>query len=175
MGTEDSRTGGEKNGSRKLPLPWLGAALVVALALGMVALSRSSSPSGDGIKELQLDATQAEVQAGPEDDPDLPPYVYNSSQVLQAYQAAKSMPDMLAVMPCYCNCGVMQGHKSLQDCFFKEPGVYNDHAAFCDICDTIAIEAVTRHRNGAFLKDIRNFIDSKYSRFGTSTETPLPS
>jgi len=84
------------------------------------------------------------------------------------------MPDMLAVMPCYCNCGVAQGHKSLQDCFFKESGEYNDHAAFCDVCDAIAIEAVMKHKEGVSLKEIRTFIDNKYSRYGISTETPLP-
>ena len=122
MSTEDSRTGSEKNGSRKLPLPWLGAALVVVLALGLVALSRLSSPPGDVVKELQPAATQAAVPTESEDDPDLPPYVYNSSMVLQAYQAARSMPDMLAVMPCYCNCGDAFGHGSLLDCYASDHG-----------------------------------------------------
>lgn len=66
---------------------------------------------------------------------EFPSYVYNSDRVLQAYEAAVRMPEVLQFVPCYCGCGEAQGHQNLKACFFKTDGSLSDHGAFCEICD----------------------------------------
>ncbi len=39
----------------------------------------------------------------------------------QAYQIAKEIPDVLAQMPCFCECEVY-GHENLLDCFIDRHG-----------------------------------------------------
>ncbi len=39
----------------------------------------------------------------------------------QAYQIAKEIPDVLAQMPCFCECEV-HGHENLLDCFIDRHG-----------------------------------------------------
>jgi hypothetical protein len=53
----------------------------------------------------------------------------------EAYQAAKSIPQLLAQLPCYCYCDRGMGHKSLHSCF------QDDHAAHCDVCVNEALLA----------------------------------
>ncbi len=39
----------------------------------------------------------------------------------QAYQIAKDIPEVLAQMPCFCDCDVF-GHENLLDCFIDQHG-----------------------------------------------------
>lgn len=39
----------------------------------------------------------------------------------QAYQIAKEMPEVLAQVPCFCDCDVF-GHENLLDCFIDQHG-----------------------------------------------------
>ncbi len=39
----------------------------------------------------------------------------------QAYQIAKDIPEVLAQIPCFCDCDVF-GHENLLDCFIDEHG-----------------------------------------------------
>ncbi len=39
----------------------------------------------------------------------------------QAYQIAKEMPEVLAQMPCFCDCEAF-GHENLLDCFIDQHG-----------------------------------------------------
>ena len=39
----------------------------------------------------------------------------------QAYQIAKEMPEVLAQMPCFCECEAL-GHENLLDCFIDQHG-----------------------------------------------------
>ena len=101
-----------------------------------------------------------------------PAFVYNSAQVLQAYETAVQIPEVLVLMPCYCFCGEAHGHKNLKDCFFKKDGSLNDHAAFCDICEMEVADIAQWQGEGYSLEQIRGLIEKKYSRYGEPTDTP---
>ena len=103
---------------------------------------------------------------------EFPSFVYNSARVLQAYRTAVQIPEVLVLMPCYCNCGEAHGHKNLKDCFFKEDGSLNDHGAFCDICVMEVADIAKWQEEGHSLSEIRGLIDEKYSRYGEPTDTP---
>ena len=103
-----------------------------------------------------------------------PSFVYATSLSLESYKAAASLPDqVITQIPCYCGCqAVPSTHRNLKDCFYKEDGSYNDHAAGCDICGKIAIDAAAGIKDGKGLKLIRASIDSKYAVYGKPTDTP---
>ena len=102
---------------------------------------------------------------------EFPSYVYNSDQVLQAYEAAVRMPEVLQIIPCYCGCGEAHGHQNLKDCFFKADGSFNDHGAFCEICDMEVADIAQWRAEGYSLEQIRGLIDEKYPRYGEPTDT----
>ncbi|ETI67354.1 hypothetical protein BAVI_18017 [Neobacillus vireti LMG 21834] len=57
----------------------------------------------------------------------LPDYVMGSPEkVQQTYMMAAKYPEVVAQVPCYCGCGVSDGHKSNLDCFIGQFG--NDKA-----------------------------------------------
>ena len=103
---------------------------------------------------------------------EFPSFVYNSAQVLQAYETAVRMPEVLLLMPCYCSCGEAHGHKDLKDCFFKEDGSLNDHGAFCEICDMEVADIAKWQEEGYSLSEIRQRIEQKYRDYGEPTDTP---
>lgn len=51
----------------------------------------------------------------------LDPARFQTPVVSRAYAIARSMPEVLAQQPCYCNCQVF-GHGSLLDCFASDHG-----------------------------------------------------
>ena len=102
---------------------------------------------------------------------EFPPFVYNSARVLQAYETAVQIPEVLPFMPCYCGCGEAQDHKNLKDCFFKGDGSLNDHAAFCEVCDMEVADIAKWQGEGYSLKQIRGLIEEKYQRYGEPTDT----
>lgn len=56
----------------------------------------------------------------------MPDYVINSSPIVQeTYLMAAKYPEVLASVPCYCNCNASAGHMSNLDCFVKEMGPEN--------------------------------------------------
>ncbi len=109
--------------------------------------------------------------SAPTSQREFPPFVYNSAQVLQAYETAVQIPEVLLLMPCYCGCGEAHGHQNLKDCFFKEDGSLNDHGAFCDICDMEVADIARWQEEGYSLEQIRWLIDEKYPRYGEPTDT----
>ena len=77
----------------------------------------------------------------------------------EAYAAAKSIPQILAQLPCYCHCDQSLGHKSLHTCF------ENDHAAHCAVCVDEALLAYQLHKEqGMSPEQIRETIVAKYSQ-----------
>lgn len=57
----------------------------------------------------------------------LPDYVLNAPEkVQQTYVIASEYPAVLGNVPCYCGCGINNGHKSNLDCFVGQFG--NDNA-----------------------------------------------
>jgi len=69
----------------------------------------------------------------------LEPASFKQTEVREAYQTAKEIPEVLAQQPCYCYCQ-RKGHRSLLDCF------KTDHAASCSICIREALLAAQMHR-----------------------------
>ncbi len=102
---------------------------------------------------------------------EFPPFAYNSAQVLQAYETAVQIPEVLLLIPCYCNCGEAHDHKNLKDCFFKQDDSLNDHAAFCEVCDMEVADIAKWQEEGYSLEQIRGLIDDKYPRYGEPTDT----
>lgn len=141
--------------------------LTALTVIGAVLLVSSCSAS---ISEPSPEEVSPE--AG-EQQREFPSFVYNSAQTLQAYRAAVQIPEMLPLMPCYCNCGEAHGHTSLQDCFFNEDGSFNDHAAFCEICDMEAIDILEWQSEGHSAEEIRGLIDTEYDSWGEPTDTPF--
>jgi hypothetical protein len=115
--------------------------------------------------------SEAPASANATPQREFPSFAYNSAQVLQAYETAVEIPELLALMPCYCNCGEAHGHKSLKDCFFKEDGSLNDHGAFCEVCDMEVADIAAWQEQGYSLKQIRELIEEKYPAYGKPTET----
>lgn len=56
----------------------------------------------------------------------MPDYVINSSPIVQeTYLMAANYPEVLASVPCYCNCNESAGHMNNLECFVKEMGPDN--------------------------------------------------
>ena len=102
----------------------------------------------------------------------LPSYAYNSSDTLSAYRIAVSAPEALAAVPCYCGCGLSQGHVSLKECYLQPDGSYTDHASNCHLCVEEALDVGKWQAEGVSLKEIRSRIDQKYGEYGAPTNTP---
>lgn len=117
-------------------------------------------------------APEAPVAANVAPEQEFPSFVYNSARVLQAYETAIKIPEVLPFIPCYCGCGEAQDHQNLKDCFFLEDGSLNDHGAFCDICDLEVIDVAAWQAEGFTVVEIRGLIDDKYASYGEPTETP---
>lgn len=138
-------------GLRPLLLGMAGAALVGLLLASLPGCSGEQDSNG----ERQL-----------------PAYAYNSAPTLAGYKVAARAPNVLAAIPCYCGCGLAQGHTSLKDCFFSPDGSFADHASNCHLCVEEAIDVGKWYDAGLTLKDIRARIVEKYSENGPSTNTP---
>ena len=95
------------------------------------------------------------------DYPNFPRYVYNSNKSLLAYRIAITIPEVLKAVPCTCGC-TMIGHTSSKDCFINDDGSYSPHAANCDICQDIAIDAFNLYKQGYSITKIQNVLHIKY-------------
>ena len=142
------------------------AGLVIVVAMGAVFVKGSKQDS-----IVDRDKISKE----------LPEYAYVSQVSVQAYTVAVNNPGLLEKMPCYCGCvnmdhgdGNVLQHNNNRDCFIKSDGSFEEHAAYCDLCQYIALDAYDMYSKGTPLKDIRSAIDSKYGngRYGPGTNTP---
>lgn len=79
------------------------AVLIVASALFLLP----SCTSGQGTPS----SAEAGASADATPDREFPSYAYNSAQVLQAYETAVQIPEVLLLMPCYCGCGEAHSHE----------------------------------------------------------------
>ena len=96
-----------------------------------------------------------------ENDSNFPRYVYNSEKSLSAYRIAITIPEVLKAVPCTCGC-TMIGHTSSKDCFINDDGSYSPHAANCDVCQDIAIDAFKLYKQGYSITKIQNVLQKKY-------------
>ena len=75
---------------------------------------------------------------------------------LEAYEAARRVPQVLDGIYCHCNCSKSIGHRSLLTCFESE------HASSCGICMGEAMLAAKMHGSGNSLAQIRKAIDAQF-------------
>lgn len=112
---------------------------------------------------------------------ELPSFLLKAEpHIVKAYQAAADHTEVLEKIPCYCGCSLSAGHKNNKNCFIKEVQtdgsiVWDSHGVTCGVCQTIALESAQLKQVGKSDLEIRNYIDSKYSKgFAEPTPTPMP-
>ena len=127
-------------------LPWLVAgAAVVALAVVLVVPRRGHA------------AAHPDPRPGVTAERVLPPaMVPNGPGVLEAYEAARRVPQVLDGVYCHCNCSKFLSHRSLLTCF------ESDHGSRCDICMGEAMLASRLAAGGNSLQQIRKAIDAQF-------------
>ncbi|MDP2949698.1 MAG: PCYCGC motif-containing (lipo)protein [Chloroflexota bacterium] len=104
---------------------------------------------------------------------------YVTSDVRDGYEYALRRPDVLKYLPCYCGCGLMEGHTSNLDCFIvgveRSGSVrFDDHGSFCDTCLQIARDAERLLGQGKTLAQVRDYVDATHGEKGPGTDTPRP-
>jgi hypothetical protein len=75
---------------------------------------------------------------------------------LEAYEAARRVPQVLDGLYCHCDCSKYFGHRSLLTCYESE------HGARCDICMGEAMLAARLAAEGNSLAKIRSAIDAQF-------------
>ena len=86
----------------------------------------------------------------------LPPGRFTVPKTRESYRVARTIPEALMQLPCFCWCDRI-GHKSLLDCFVDK------HAEFCGICQDSALWAHQRLKERASVATIRQEIVNHYS------------
>ena len=105
----------------------------------------------------------------------LPAYA-TSPELTRLYTFAMRHPEVLTYVPCSCGCGSM-GHESVWNCFVRRieadgTVVFEEHAAYCDICQDITRDAMSLWQRGSPLPEIRDTIDATYGGPQTPTDYP---
>ncbi len=141
--------------SRK-PKSWLPILLVVLFASTLPACSAQSQSS---LHMMPVSQMPADVQSSP-------------SVVQQSYQFAAANPDVMKGIPCYCGCGSL-GHTSNYSCYVSGVDVqgkisFDNHALGCSLCVNITQDAMRLLKEGKNVPEIKAYVDTTYSRYGTS-------
>ena len=134
----------------------------LSLIMVLVSTTISACSPQSQASELHLmpmDQMPAEVQSAP-------------VTVQTAYQFAAANPDILKEIPCYCGCGNI-GHTSNYDCYVSDVDAsgkiaFDNHALGCSICVDITQDVMRMLNDGKSPQDARAYIDSTYSKYGTS-------
>lgn len=127
-------------------LPWLVAGVAVVALAAVLVLPR-----------LGHAAPHPDPRPGVSAERVLPPaMVPNTPGVLEAYEAARRVPQVLDGVYCHCNCSKSFGHRSLLTCFESE------HGSRCDICVGEAMLAARLAARGTSLEQIRKAIDAQF-------------
>jgi len=146
----------------------LGAGTLVMLKPGTDATEIAHEHAGPAAS-AQNTSTPAEHHAAPRipayqsgsEVGSLPPTLPVSGFVgktREAYEVAKKIPQTLAQLPCYCECDIGFGHKSLHTCFV------NDHASGCAVCVDEALLAYKLQKEQRLTPEqVREKIIEKYS------------
>jgi hypothetical protein len=115
----------------------------------------------------------------------LPDFVMNMATgptrdtTMALYKGAIDHYDAYSHIPCYCGCAAYTtSHKSLAECFLKEPlteggeATFTDHSLSCSLCQEAAQMTVDGLAQNTPLKDIRADIFNKHKYTGIWTDTP---
>ena len=135
--------------------------LIVIAALTATAVSACSASQTDEVHlyMLPLDQMPMDVQSSP-------------VTVQEAYQFTSVHPDVMKDIPCYCGCGDI-GHTSNYNCYVSNVDdkgniAFDNHALGCSICVDITQDVMRMLRDGKSPQDARAYIDTTYSKYGTS-------
>ncbi|HEY6157760.1 MAG TPA: CYCXC family (seleno)protein [Gemmatimonadales bacterium] len=127
-------------------LPWFVAGACVLALVMVVALRRPGQAADHPDPRPGITAERV-----------LPPsFLPDGRGVIEAYAAARHVPQILDGLYCHCQCARNFGHRSLLTCF------ESDHGSRCDICmgeATLASELAAR---GSTLEQIRHAIDERF-------------
>jgi hypothetical protein len=131
--------------------------LAVLLLAALPACSGQSNNNQQAM--MPLGQMPAEVQSAP-------------ISVQQAYQFAVANPEPMKQIPCYCGCGAM-GHTSNYSCYVQSVDTngkitFDNHALGCSICVDITQDVIRLQREGKSTQEIRAYVDTTYSQYGTS-------
>ncbi len=140
----------------------VGRVLIVPLIaiLVLAALPACSSSAQAATAHLMpMDQLPGQVQSAP-------------AAVRTAYQFAAANPDLMKGVPCYCGCGGI-GHTSNYSCYVSgvdsQGGItYDNHALGCSLCVNITQDAMRLYQEGKTAPQIKAYVDSTYSKYGTS-------
>ena len=132
--------------------------IVVLLTTAISACSTTKS-SNVNLNMMPMDQMPANVQSAP-------------VTVQTAYQFAAANPDVMKNIPCYCGCGNV-GHTSNYSCYVsnvdtKGKFTFDNHALGCSICVDITQDVMRILREGKSPQQTRAYIDTTYSKYGTS-------
>ena len=139
--------------------------VIILTVVGTALTGCAAGAKGDSASAVVQDVVMANAESMPLVVRAAP------SSVTDAYRFAAVNAEVLQKIPCYCGCGAM-GHESNYDCFWQSEGKMRAHALGCGICVDIAQDTLRGLEQGHSLLDIRQQIDTDYSRFGPSTDTP---
>ena len=175
--TQDSMKHGAHNNStfRFKGIAYLLVAAIAVVTIGAAATMAFRGESSDNT------ATMTPTAMGtPQKTVALPTYARSGgTKVQEAYQYAVDRQEILQWVPGYCGCGGHAGHRSNENCFvqaFNADGsiAFDNHGASCDMCVELALDAKKLASQGKSLRDIRNYVQSKYGNLGPATNTPYP-
>ena len=133
---------------------------IIAVLLSTAMSACSTSKSSDvHLYMMPLGKMPAEVQSAP-------------VVVQEAYQFASINPDVMQDIPCYCGCGDI-GHTSNYDCYVSDVDaqgniIFDNHALGCSICVDITKDVMRMLQEEKTPAEARAFVDTTYSKYGTS-------
>jgi hypothetical protein len=133
--------------------------LTLMAALLLAALPACTGQAKNQQSMMPLGQMPNEVQSAP-------------VSVQQAYQFAAANPEPMKQIPCYCGCGAM-GHTSNYSCYVQSVDAngkitFDNHALGCSLCVDITQDVIRMQREGKSTSEIRAYVDSTYSQYGTS-------
>ncbi len=135
--------------------------ILLLLTVILVGLLPACSSTAQAAAPRMLDMQQlpAQMRAAP-------------ATVRAAYQFAAANPELMKHVPCYCGCGSI-GHTSNYDCYVSAVDTkgaisFDDHALGCSLCVDITQAAIRLSGQGKSAAEIRAYVDSTYSKYGTS-------
>jgi len=140
------------------PARFLSFALLAVLLVTI--LPACSTPAqASNLHMTPMDQLPAQVQSAP-------------VSVRVAYQFAAANPDVMQKIPCYCGCGGI-GHTSNYSCYVSHADAnggitYDNHALGCSICVDITHDVMRLLKDGKSVPQIRTYVDTTYSKYGTS-------
>ncbi len=132
---------------------------LMAILLLSVLPACSTPAQAAGMHLMPMDKLPAQMQSA-------------AASVRTAYQFAASNPDVMKGIPCYCGCGSI-GHTSNYSCYVSgvDPQgtiAFDNHALGCSLCVSITQDAMRLLRDGKTVPEIKAYVDSTYSKYGTS-------